>query len=113
PRTTAGGVIIGGVELSRSLFDTFIREARDILGSLRQAHASPLPGSFNDDFRRSLHTLTGISGTARFSAIVHVSEALERVLAGLTGEPDAEVRAAIGEALMTLDAMVRAAADER
>lgn len=104
---------IGDVSLSRSLFDVFISEARNLLADLRSAHASPLPGAFNDDFARSVHTLTGIAGTAKFTAMRDVSEALERLLGRLSGEPDADTRALIGETLGALDAMTRAAADLR
>ena len=107
-------ILIGDVELSPSLFTIFITEAQELLAALRKAHASPLPGAFDEDFRRSLHTLTGIAGTAKFDAIRNVSEALEELLARLSqAAPDPEARAAIGAGLDALEAMVRAAADMR
>ncbi len=107
-------VLIGDVELSRSLFSIFITEAQELLTELRKAHASPLPGAFDEDFRRSLHTLTGIAGTAKFAAIRNVSEALEELLARLAqAAPDPDARSAIGAGLDALEAMVRAAADMR
>ena len=107
-------VRIGDVELSRSLFEIFIGEARKLLADLRAAYASPLPGALDEDFKRALHTLTGIAGTAKMRALREVSEALEHLLARLADtEPDAAVKDLMGTALQTMDAMVRAVTDLR
>ncbi|MBS0345787.1 MAG: Hpt domain-containing protein [Proteobacteria bacterium] len=105
-------VRLGGVILSRPLFDLYLAEARQHIATLRQ-ELSRLP--LNPTLTpptvsiRAAHTLAGISGTAHFSAPQQLAKALELAqqrLSDLDQPPSAEQAEVLIDTAAALESMV-------
>ncbi|MCX7893383.1 MAG: Hpt domain-containing protein, partial [Burkholderiales bacterium] len=109
---TAEAVVrVGDVELSSALYGIFVEEARSHLATLRAGSAALGEGEpVTDALVRAAHTLAGIAGTVRFTALHHLAHALESALGRFRDRtpPEAE-RAAIGDTVAAIASMVAAA----
>ena len=105
-------VRLGNVILSRPLFDLYLVEARQHISTLRHemARLSVNPGLVPPPTAiRAAHTLSGISGTARFSAPQQLSKALELAqqrLADHDRAPTADQAVDLNEAATALESML-------
>jgi chemosensory pili system protein ChpA (sensor histidine kinase/response regulator) len=101
-------VTIGDVQLSQSLYGIFLDETRahlDVLAAGRQRLDEG--ENVTQDFGRAVHTLAGIAGTVKVDAMMDLGHALEGLLDRLLDRPaDPAARAAIGEAIDSLAAML-------
>ncbi|MBP7392737.1 MAG: Hpt domain-containing protein [Zoogloea sp.] len=105
-------VRLGNVTLSRPLFDLYLVEARQHIATLRHELARL---SVNPSLTpplvaiRAAHTLSGISGTARFAAPHHLAKALELAqqrLADHDRAPAAEQAKVLNDAATSLESML-------
>jgi chemosensory pili system protein ChpA (sensor histidine kinase/response regulator) len=82
-------IVIGGVRVSRSLYDILTEEAQQHIATLRNEyaalqfdpHARP-----SDPMVRAAHTLCGIHRTAGFALVAQAAHVLEQALLALQGE---------------------------
>ena len=115
---TDKSVEIGAVRISRALYESFMREAQQLLGALageldaRKVQAEHhLP---SQDLVRYAHTLSGIAGTLRIAPISQLAGALEEVAELLHRDAldtTVEDEALFGEALTALQAMIGSVAE--
>ena len=105
-------VRLGDVILSRPLFDLYLVEARQHIATLRHelARLSVNPSLIPPLVAiRAAHTLSGISGTARFAAPHHLAKALELAqqrLADHDRAPAAEQATVLNDAATALESML-------
>lgn len=105
-------VRIGNVTLSHPLFDLYLAEARQHVATLRHelARLSINPTLVPPSTAiRAAHTLSGISGTARFPAPQHLAKALELAqqrLADHDRAPDAEQATLLNQTASALEGML-------
>ena len=111
-------VEIGALRISRTLYESFLGEARQLLSALgseldaRKARTEPHLAS--QDLLRYAHTLSGIAGTLRIAPIRQLAGALEEVVELLHREAldtSVEDEALFGEALTALQAMLGSVAE--
>ncbi|WP_079436891.1 Hpt domain-containing protein [Zoogloea sp. LCSB751] len=114
PETATGPdeIRLGEITLSRPLFDLYLAEARQHVATLRQ-ELSRLPANPTQTpptvSIRAAHTLSGISGTAHFSAPQQLAKALELAqqrLADLDQAPSAEQTEILIDTAAALESMV-------
>jgi chemotaxis protein histidine kinase CheA/ActR/RegA family two-component response regulator len=75
--------MVGGMQISRGLYDIFMIETAQCLDVLRAdqcARAASLDGVVGESARRAAHTLGGIAGTAGFVAMAELAHAMELFL---------------------------------
>ena len=102
---------VGGLALSPALYAIFLEETRTHLGHLGAGQAKLTEGEpVTEDFERSAHTLAGIAGTVRFTAMRELAHGLEEMLERNVGKPaDADARSLIGASIDALGVMLTAA----
>ncbi len=114
PAPEAPTVEIGGVRISRTLYDVFIDEARTLVRALASAVSSMSEADDADcahERFRLAHTLCSISGTTGFEPIRELAGALESVLRAAHERGlrcDESERALLESAVAALAAMVDA-----
>ena len=106
-------VVIGGVRVSKSLYNIFVEEAAIHLSTMRNGLAlmAAEPQPPRDELVRAAHTLAGIAGTVSFTRLHELGRAFERLLlVGRSGSlvPDVPELALLGRAADALGAMVAA-----
>ena len=110
PPAVSDTVLVGDVSVSRALYEIMLPEARQNASVLEAQNLRLQNGAkIEPEFLRAAHTLSGISGTAGFTAIRTLGASLERVLQSavdLDVAPPDEARAVIGRAVAALSAQV-------
>ena len=110
PPAVSDSVLVGDVSVSRALYDIMLPEARQNASVLEAQNIRLQNGAkVEHEFLRAAHTLSGISGTAGFTAIRALGASLERVLQSaidLDVAPPDEARSVIGRAVAALAAQV-------
>jgi chemosensory pili system protein ChpA (sensor histidine kinase/response regulator) len=113
PRASDPDVIyIGGIDISRALFDLYIAEAQHHISSLHRdlARLALNPTLLPPETAlRAAHSCAGISGTARFMPLFHLGKALENAqqrLCDLTQPPSANELALFKSSANVLEAML-------
>ena len=72
---------VGGLALSPALYAIFLEETRTHLAHLGAGQTKLAEGEpVTEDFERSAHTLAGIAGTVRFTAMRELAHGLEEML---------------------------------
>ena len=110
----SGNVRVGDQEISRTLYEIYLAEARSYVSALRAGLASE--GHIDRDLLRVAHTLAGISATTGLPAVYGVAHALELAFGRLldTGVlPNEPQRMLLARAVGALDGMVGAIAERR
>ncbi|NMG35349.1 response regulator [Azoarcus sp. TTM-91] len=119
PESGADFVRLGDTEISRPLYDLFLGEARHHIATLHQefirlaANPTLLP---QEPSVRAAHTLAGISGTARLTALHTLARALEHAqqrLRDLSQPPTADETALFTTVTDTLEAMLAEVAQQQ
>ncbi|NMG67555.1 response regulator [Azoarcus indigens] len=119
PESGADFVRLGDTEISRPLYDLFLGEARHHIATLHQeftrlaANPTLLP---QEPSVRAAHTLAGISGTARLTALHTLGRALEHAqqrLRDLSQPPTADETALFTTVTDTLEAMLAEVAQQQ
>ena len=102
---------VGGMPLSPTLYGIFLEETRSHLAHLAEGHAKLAEGeSVTEDFERSAHTLAGIAGTVKFTAMRELAHGLEEMLERFIGKPaDVDARSLVGAAIDALGGMLAVA----
>ncbi len=105
-------IAIGEARLSPALYEIFLSESRERIDGMHAAAAKLRDGGeVAEEFMRSAHTLAGIAGTVRFDAMRALGQSVEHLLERSLHRPiDAAGHMMLGDALQSLDAMVRDAA---
>ena len=110
----SGNVRVGDQEISRTLYEIYLAEARSYVSALQAGLASE--GQIDRDLLRVAHTLAGISATTGLPAVYGVAHALELAFGRLldTGVlPNEPQRMLLARAVGALDGMVGAIAERR
>ncbi|MGE5793699.1 MAG: Hpt domain-containing protein, partial [Bacteroidota bacterium] len=102
---------VGGIALSPALYGIFLDETRSHLAHLGAGKARLAEGEpVTEDVERSAHTLAGIAGTVKFTAMRELAHGLEEMLERFVGKPaDTAARSLIGAAIDALGGMLAAA----
>jgi chemosensory pili system protein ChpA (sensor histidine kinase/response regulator) len=110
-------VLVGDVQISRSLYDILLPEAREhAAGLARECAQSRESGMVSTEFVRAAHTLRGITATGGLPPISVLAQSLERVLqlAFDTGAAlPADARASVERAVDALNSQIECLAAPR
>ena len=117
PRRLAasGAIVIGGREISATLFELFAGEARVHLSVMKQQYEMlQQHGIVTDALMRAAHTLGGIAGTVQIEPLRALGHGFERALQQLsTSELSESEQELVREALEAIEAMVDEAIAQR
>lgn len=112
-------VLVGDLEISRTLYGLYLAEARDHVAGLKAGLQEGLiisAGDLDRELLRRAHTLAGISATTGLPAVQGVARALElafgRLITAATA-PDEAQRMLLARAVGALDGMLGAIAELR
>ena len=108
---------IGGVRMSRSLYDIYVKEAQEHLVTLQsEASGSGASGfsTHSKTFSRAAHTLASISRTAGLPPVAELAGALESWLTRAAGHgTSASSEASVSAAISRLQEMVASIANQQ
>jgi chemosensory pili system protein ChpA (sensor histidine kinase/response regulator) len=108
------GIRVGDLVLSPTLYDLYVAEAREHLGTLQRELS--YEGAPRQPMVRAAHTLAGISATTGIVQVNRVAHALEMALNRLHGAgcgPDENQHLLMARAIGALEGMIGAIAERR